>query len=119
MIIMALLVVMNVNLIYATPGVVLNRGAYGVYLHSLGVLEVNTDVWVHTFDIALPRVKSLPPVVDEPLCMFGNTSTPSSCSDYLSMFTAIHNLHRRAEVNINNLVDRVRNTLKSERGKRR
>src|ERR1043165_9634531 len=46
--------------IQASSDYVVNRGAYGVYFHYKGVLEVVSDMWIHTFDIALPVVKSLP-----------------------------------------------------------
>jgi len=101
----------------ASSDYVVSRGAYGVYFHYKGVLEVGTDVWIHTFDIALPVVKSLPPYQNKTAlnCQFRNTPLNGNCSDYLNTFSDIHQLHQRAEVQINTLVKRIRNVLRRDR----
>src|SRR6218665_51277 len=118
--ILTLYVVANLGLVQAIPEAVVSRTAYGVYFHPLGSVEVATDQWFHTFDIAIPKAKNLRRIAASPRSTrrVAHTTMPDNCSEDNKIFVAVNDLHQRAEMNINNLVKRIHATLRRGPSKR-
>ena len=112
---------MTIALTQATPEVVINRAAYGVYFHPLGSLEVGTDHWLHTFDIEVPKVNSLRRITEDmrPTCTVQNTTISNNCLENNNILAAVNDLHQRAEMKINDLVKRIHSTLRRGPNRRR
>lgn len=98
----------------ASPDDAIGRNAYGVYFHPIGKLEVVTDYWLHSFDLALPRMRDLKRnVLDLPsTCTTTNGTSNSNCSATTPILRAVNDLQRRAEQSIITILSHIRATFR-------